>query len=70
MATKIEKIFTQIGEEIIELTGKDKEAFLTERAETAKMLEEKEKQAAEQKALKIAAYQKLGLTEEEINAIL
>lgn len=70
MATKTDKIFTQIGDEVIELKGKELQEFLDERAEVAKELEAKAKAEAEAKALKLSAYTKLGLTEEEINAIL
>jgi len=64
------KILIQDGDQVIELTGKDKEAFLADRAETQKLLDLSQAQAEQQKALKVSAYTKLGLTEEEINAIL
>ena len=68
MAT--EKIFIGIDDKRIELTGADKEAFLLQReADKAESDEQKAKQE-EQKALKVSAYTKLGLTEEEINAIV
>ena len=64
------KIFVQIDNEIIELTGNDKKLFIEEQ----KILQEKEKleklYQENQKALKISAYTKLGLTDEEIQAIL
>ena len=64
------KIFVQIDNEIIELTGNDKKLFIEEQ----KILQEKEKleklYQETQKALKISAYSKLGLTDEEIQAIL
>ena len=71
---KTETIKTQVGEEVIELTGADKDAFIAQReadnAETA-LLEAKE---SERKQLRIDAITKLGaasgLTEEEINSIL
>lgn len=72
MAT--EKILVQVGEEVIELKGADKEAFLTDREATAQaqLLLEAE-QLAKQTA-RANAIQKLaeiaGLTEEEINSIL
>jgi hypothetical protein len=68
MAT--EKIIVGIDDKVIELKGADKEAFIAQR-EADKLVEEQRK--AEQQALKqtkISAYTKLGLTEEEINAIL
>jgi hypothetical protein len=72
MAT--EKIFIQIDNERIELTGADKEAFIADREatlEAQRLLEAKE---SERKQLRIDAITKLGaasgLTEEEINSIL
>lgn len=72
MAT--EKIKIQIGEEVIELTGADREAFIAQREldNQASALLEAE-QLAKQTA-RANAIQKLaeiaGLTEEEINSIL
>jgi hypothetical protein len=72
MAT--EKIFVQIGEDKVELTGAEKEAFLIERKanEDAKLLLESEAQAKKQ--ARIDAITKLGqasgLTTEEIESIL
>jgi len=68
MAT--EKIMVQIGDDVLELKGANKEAFLADRKST---LEWQATIDAEQKAkqdLQKSAYAKLGLTEEEINAIL
>ena len=67
---KSETIKVQDGDKVTELTGKALEAFLADRAET--QLTEKARLKIEQdaKAIKISAYTKLGLTEEEINAIL
>ena len=70
MATKTDKFFTQIGDEIIELKGQQLQDFLDGRAQIVKELEIKAKAEADTKALKLSAYTKLGLTEEEINAIL
>ena len=67
---KEEQIFIGIDNEVIEITGADKEAFIADRE--ARQAEAKASQA-EAKAhleLKKSAYTKLGLTEEEINAIL
>jgi hypothetical protein len=68
MAT--EKIMISINDQVIELKGADKEAFIADREATAQaqLLIETEKQA--NRELKKSAYTKLGLTEEEINAIL
>jgi hypothetical protein len=64
------KIFKQIGDEVIELTGQDLEQFLQYRADVA-ILAEAELTALEQlKNNKISAYTKLGLTQEEIDAII
>jgi hypothetical protein len=68
--TKEEQIFIQIGNEVIELTGADKEAFLEQRAKDQAEQEIHKAEQETQKALKVSAYTKLGLTEEEINAIL
>ena len=67
---KSETIKVQDGDKVTELTGKALEAFLADRAETQLADEARLKVEAEAKALKKSAYQKLGLTEEEINAIL
>lgn len=68
--TKSEKIVIGIDDQVIELTGEDKDAFIAERkAEQAKAKKHEEEIEA-QKELKKSAYTKLGLTEEEINAIL
>ena len=71
---KSETIKIQIGEEVIELTGADKEAFIADREATAQAsalfeTEYKAKQKAREDAIKKLA-EVAGLTEEEINAIL
>ena len=72
MAT--EKIIVQIGEEVQELKGADKEAFLADRQATAEAQRLLEAEYEAKKQLRIDAITKLGaasgLTEEEINAIL
>ena len=72
MAT--EKIIVQIGEEITELKGADKEAFIAQReadnvAFQLVETEYKAKQKAREDAIKKLA-EVAGLTEEELNAIL
>ena len=72
MAT--EKIKIQVGQEVIELTGADKEAFLADREATAQAnaileTEYKAKQKAREDAIKKLA-EVAGLTEAELNAIL
>jgi len=72
MATtnKSEKIFIGIDDQVIELTGKDKEAFLVDQAQIKSEIDLFHKELKKQNESRIAAYTKLGLTEEEINAIL
>jgi hypothetical protein len=68
--TKSEKVFIQLDEEVIELTGADKETFIAQRKTNNSQLETRQTEVEAQKELKKSAYAKLGLTEEEINAIL
>ena len=68
------KIFVAIDNDKIELTGADKEAFLTDRAELAEAqrlleAEYKAKQDARESAIKKLA-EIAGLTKDELNAIL
>ncbi len=59
-----------IDDQTIELTGADKEAFIADRKASQAEADIIQAQLDAQKALKVSAYTKLGLTEEEINAIL
>jgi hypothetical protein len=72
MAT--EKIFIQIGDEKIELTGADKEAFIADREASAQAKAILEAEAEAKKQARIDAITKLGqasgLTTEEIESIL
>ncbi len=72
MAT--EKIFIGIGNERIELTGADKEAFLKDREENNARIVLLEAEYEAKKQLRIDAINKLGaasgLSEAEINSIL
>jgi hypothetical protein len=68
--SKEEQIFVQLNDEIIELTGKEKETFLADRAETQINLDAQIAKEEANKELKKSAYTKLGLSKEEINAIL
>jgi len=74
MTMATEKIMIQIGEELQELKGADKEAFLTDRKQIkeAQALLEAEYQA--KKEARDSAIKKLGeiagLTKEELDAIL
>ena len=68
------KIMVGIDDQVIELTGADKEAFLADQANIRKErelleTEYKAKQKAREDAIKKLA-EIAGLTEEEINAIL
>ena len=71
---KSEVIKIQVGEEVIELVGADKEAFIAQRTtdqETQALLEaeyEAKRQARANAITKLAEI--AGLTEEEINSIL
>jgi len=65
-----EKVTIQIGDEVIELKGAELEAFNADRAQFQAEMDLQKIQHEELKQTKIAAYTKLGLTEEEINAIL
>jgi hypothetical protein len=72
--TKSEVIKIQVGEEVIELTGADKEAFIADRdarqAESALLeAEYKAKQDARESAIKKLA-DIAGLTKEELASIL
>jgi hypothetical protein len=76
MATtsKSEKILIGIGDEIIELTGADKEAFLADREAAAKASALLETARLEKETARASALNKLatiaGLTEEELNSII
>jgi hypothetical protein len=70
MTMATEKIMVGIDDQVIELKGAEKEAFLEQRAKDQIDLELRKTKFEQQKALKVSAYTKLGLTEEEINAIL
>jgi hypothetical protein len=72
--SKQDQIFVQVGEEVIELTGAEKEAFIADRDATleAKRLleaEYKAKQDARESAIKKLA-EIAGLTKEELASIL
>ena len=72
MATikKEEQIFIALGDEVIELVGQDKQDFIEQRAKDQAETQTRKETIAAQVNLKKSAYAKLGLTEEEINAIL
>jgi hypothetical protein len=64
------KIFIQIDNDKIELTGADKEAFELDREQMREFTALLEAKETEKKDARKSAYTKLGLTEEEINVIL
>jgi hypothetical protein len=70
MGMPTNKIFKQIGDEVIELTGQELEDFLQYRADVAILAEVEKTTLEELRNNKISAYTKLGLTQEEIDAIL
>ena len=65
-----EKVIVQIGQDTIELKGADKEAFLAQRKSDQAESQILAKKESDRLALRQSALAKLGLTEEEINAIL
>jgi len=65
-----EKIYIGIDDQVIELTGKDKETFLTQRKADQAEAEARQAEVEARQTARLSALQKLGLTEEEINAIL
>jgi hypothetical protein len=72
--SKEDQIFVQEGDQVIELTGTDKEAFLVDREATAKAqalfeAEIKAKQDSRESAIKKLS-EIAGLTKDELNAIL
>ena len=68
--SKEEQIFIQIGDDLIELKGADKEAFLEQQRKDLAEADARQAEADARKQARLSALKKLGLTEEEINAIL
>jgi hypothetical protein len=68
------KLFIQIDDDKIELTGADKEAFLADREEASVQIRLREAIALEKDKARASALTKLGeiagLTKEELDAIL
>ena len=68
------KIFIQVGEEVIELTGADKEAFLADREATNVAFQLVETEQAAKKQLRETAIRQLAqtanLSEEQIETLL
>ena len=67
---KQDSVFVQINDDVIELIGADKEAFIAQREADKAETEARKTEKQAHLQLKKSAYAKLGLTEEEINAIL
>jgi hypothetical protein len=71
---KTETIKIGIGDEVIELTGADKDAFIAQREEDNVQFSLREAKEAEKKQSRESAIKKLaeiaGLTEEELASIL
>lgn len=68
--TKSQTIKVQNGEEVIQLTGADKEAFIAQRSIDQAETDARKAETDARKEARLSALQKLGLTEEEINAII
>jgi hypothetical protein len=74
MTMATEKIMVGIDDQVIELTGADKEAFIAQREEDSVQFSLREAEYEAKKQLRIDAITKLGaasgLSEAEINSIL
>jgi ABC-type transporter Mla maintaining outer membrane lipid asymmetry ATPase subunit MlaF len=74
MTMATEKIFIQIDDERIELTGSDKEAFIAQREEDNVQFSLREAEQSAKRDARDSAIKKLGeiagLTKEELDAIL
>jgi hypothetical protein len=70
MAKKEETILIQDGDQRIELTGADKEAFLADRAAIQAEQETRETEQAAKAEQKAAILERLGLTEDELKVVL
>ena len=65
-----EPVLVQINDEVIELKGADLKSWQDELAQFRLEADKRKVEKETQKALKVSAYTKLNLTQEEINAIL
>jgi hypothetical protein len=70
MATTFNEVKIGIGDEVITLTGAELEAFEADRANIVAHQESMKTEALAKKFAKEAALAKLGLTPEEVQAIL
>ena len=65
-----DKIIIQINNEVIELTGADKEAFLEQRAKDQAEAQLLQAEYEAKKQQKTAILERIGLTEEELQIVL
>ena len=70
MAIKTNPIFTQIGDEIIELQGAELDAFLATRKEMQDQYEAEKADKLSKEAQRQAIAERLGLTSEELKLLL
>ena len=70
MTNTNEKIFVGIDDEVIELEGEAKEAFLLDREKEAKILENRKAEAEAKNVEKQAILKRLGITAEEAALLL
>jgi len=66
----IEQIFIQDGDQRIELTGADKEAFIAQREADNAEREAREAELVAKAEQKAAILERLGLTEDELKVVL
>jgi len=67
--TKSETIKIQVGEEVIELTGAEKAAFLADREKTNQTIKAEAEAKAQAKAAAEAKLAALGLTTDDLRAL-
>jgi hypothetical protein len=65
-----EPVLVQVNDEVIELKGADLKSWEEERTQFRLKADQRKTEEETKRALKVSAYTKLGLTEEEINSIL
>ena len=70
MTNTTEKIFVGIDNEVVELEGEAREAFLLDRKKEAKILENRKAEAEAKGAEKQALLDRLGITAEEAQLLL
>jgi hypothetical protein len=70
MTNTTEKIFVGIDDEVIELKGEAKAAFILDRQNEAKALEDRKAKIQAKEATKKAILDRIGLTADELKTIL